>query len=101
MKLDPKNDETRQLRALAQSHVDEKIKQARAKELAPETGNVNLPVPADAPPPVTPDAQPPVAVRVPVGRPLRNSRRHQSCRRRRAAAATRIGAEGRQGGRAA
>jgi len=67
VKLDPKNAETRKLRDLAQSHVDEKIKQARAKELAPETGRVNLPAPADTPvTPVTPDAQPPVAVRAPV-----------------------------------
>ena len=46
VKLDPKNAETRQLRALAQSNVDEKIKAAQAKELAPETGNVQLPPPS-------------------------------------------------------
>src|SRR5450759_65779 len=63
VKLDPKNAETRQLWAQAQSHVEEKIKQARAKELAPETGNVQLPVPVDAPAtPVTPGRQPAVAV---------------------------------------
>ena len=49
MKLDPKNAETKRLREEAQAHVDEKIKVARVKELAPETGNVTLPVPVDAP----------------------------------------------------
>ncbi len=38
--------ETRELRAQAQMHVDEKIKEDRAKELAPETGTVKLPVSA-------------------------------------------------------
>ena len=56
VKLDPKNTEIRQLRTMAQNQVDEKIKQARARELAPETGNVTLPVPADAP--ATPVRQP-------------------------------------------
>jgi tetratricopeptide (TPR) repeat protein len=51
VKLDPNNAETRQLRALAQSHVDERVQQARVKELAPETGSVKLPVPPDAPAP--------------------------------------------------
>jgi tetratricopeptide (TPR) repeat protein len=49
VKLDPKNAETRQLRAQAQAHVDERIKVARTKELAPETVNVTLPVPVGAP----------------------------------------------------
>ncbi len=63
-KLDPNNTETKQLRAQAQMHVDEKIKEARAKELAPETGTVKLPV---APPeavatPAAPKGEaPPVA----------------------------------------
>src|SRR5204862_215153 len=64
-KLDPNNPETKQLRILAKSHVDEKIKEDRAKELAPETGTVHLPVPppgttvapAPPPPPVTPPAE--------------------------------------------
>jgi tetratricopeptide (TPR) repeat protein len=68
VKLDPKNAETRKLRDVAQSHVDEKIKQARAKELAPETGHVKLPAPVVEPTavPVTPDPQPTVAVTAPV-----------------------------------
>jgi tetratricopeptide (TPR) repeat protein len=49
VKLDPKNAETKRLREEAQTHLDEKIKQAHAKELAPETVNVTLPVPVDAP----------------------------------------------------
>jgi tetratricopeptide (TPR) repeat protein len=66
VKLDPKNTETRQLRAQAQAHVDEKIKEAQAKELAPETGSVQLPAPADVPvKPVTPDPQDAVAAPAP------------------------------------
>jgi tetratricopeptide (TPR) repeat protein len=50
--------------------VDEKIKLARARELAPETGNVALPVPADVPAtPAKPDPQPAVAAAAPLKTP--------------------------------
>jgi tetratricopeptide (TPR) repeat protein len=65
-KLDPKNAEVKRLREEAQAHVDERIKQAHAKELAPETGNVTLPVSVDAPAtPATVKAQAPVPAPTP------------------------------------
>jgi tetratricopeptide (TPR) repeat protein len=55
-RLDPDNADTRQIRELARKKVDDIVEQAKAKELAPETGKVSLPGTPGAQP--KPEAQP-------------------------------------------